>query len=110
MFSIAYSLFKHVNLWHFEDLNDILVQCDQIYKGLEKNYFLNADEMLGQVIVFGVLVELDFTQNKFGMLFSNQNDHPYLINCLTGYAPSNGSIFLLLVHVQQQFHLKAMFV
>ena len=35
-------------------------------------FFLNADEIPRQVNLFGVSVELDFTQNKFGMLFGNQ--------------------------------------
>ena len=89
------SLFKRVSLFDFKDLNDISVQGDQIYKGLEKNYFLNADQISRQVNVADVLVELDFTQNKFVMLFSDQNDHSYLINCLTGDVPSNGSKFFI---------------
>ena len=89
------SLFKRVSLFDFKDLNDISVQGDQIYKGLEKNYFLNADQISRQVNVIDVLVELGFTQNKFVMLFSDQNDHSYLINCFTGNVPSNGSIFFI---------------
>ena len=53
-----------MNLLDFKDLNDILVQGDQIHKRSEKNYFLNADEISRHVIVFGVLVELDFTQKS----------------------------------------------
>ena len=83
MFAIVYSVFKHVNLWDYKDLDDILLQGGQIYKDLKTNVFLNTDEIPRQVDLFGVSVELDFTQNKFGMLFGNQNDHSYLINCIT---------------------------
>ena len=86
------SLFKRVSLFDFKDLNDISVQGDKIYKGLEKNYFLNADQISRQVNVVDVLVELGFTQNKFVMLF---NDHSYLINCFADNVPSNGSIFFI---------------
>ena len=100
-----YIVFKHVNLWNFKDSNDILLQGDYTSRGLDlqriKNKcFLNVDEIPRQVNLFGVSVELDFTQNKFWMLFGNQKDHSYLINCITvGDISCNGKIFLLLVYV-----------
>ena len=79
--------------------DDILLLGYQIYKELKTNSFLNTDGIPRQVDVFGVLVELYFTQNKLGMLFGNQKDHSYLMNCLAGDLPSNGPIFFMLVYV-----------
>ena len=41
------------------------------------------------------MVELAFTQDKFGMLFGDQKDDSYLKNCLIGNLPSNESIFFI---------------
>ena len=56
---------------------------------------MNSDEIPRQVNVFGVLVELHFTQNKFGILSFNQNNNLYLINCLVEDLPFNGSIIFI---------------
>ena len=72
MFAIVYPVFKHVNPWDSKDIDHILLQGEQIYKDLKTNVFFNADEIPRQVYLFGVSVELDFTQNKFRMLFGNQ--------------------------------------
>ena len=64
---------------------------------LKQIIFFNAEEIPRLVNVFGVLVELDFIQNKFGVLSGDQKDHSYLINFLTGNAPSNESIFFIAV-------------
>ena len=34
-----------MSLWDFKDLDYILLLGDQIYKGLKRNSFLNADEI-----------------------------------------------------------------
>ena len=92
----AFAIMYSVNLWDSKDLDDILLQGDQIYKDLKRNVFLNPDEIPRQINLFGVSIELDFTQNKFGMLFGNQKDHLYFINCKTvGEMSCKGLIFFI---------------
>lgn len=64
---------------------------------LKQIIFFNAEEIPWLANVFGVLIELDFIQNKFGVLYGDQKDYSYLTNCLTGNVPSNGSIFFIAV-------------
>ena len=51
LFSIAWSVIRQVGLWHSSDLDFILNEGDEFYKGLHIGTFISADEYYPNALI-----------------------------------------------------------
>jgi len=71
LYSIAFSRVKNPGNWDIFDLDYVLEQGDKIYKGLNKDNYLMFSELPREIHIFETTMNLEFLENKFGVLNYN---------------------------------------
>ena len=64
LFSLFWCHIKQVSRWDSLDLDNILISGDKLYKSLNKNYYLNVDELPREIIIYERTVSVDLESNN----------------------------------------------
>ena len=59
LFSVCWSVARKVSLWKSYDLDNILIEGDKLYKSLNKNDYLNVDELPRHIKIYNYNINID---------------------------------------------------
>ena len=93
LFSVAFTLVKSPGHWVSKDLDFIIENGDLIYKSLNVNRYLMANELPRELTLLGSNVRINFIKEKCGIVNGNSPYQYFLIrNMLSN---SSGLLFFM---------------